>query len=77
MKKEIDTYKIEALVDVFKGAILWAWYLFGVIIAAALWFFPAPQTRIQVFMFATAFVVYTLLSIMLSKVQQIKQECGR
>ncbi len=74
MKKEIDTYKLTKLFDVFKGAMLWGWYLSGVLLAAVLWFFPAPSSHIQTFIFAGAFVWYTLLSVSIAKVDRIKGE---
>lgn len=74
MKKEIDTYKLESLFSAFHSGMVWAWYLFAIVIAAALWFFPLPNTKIQVFAFATIFIVYTLLSVMLRKVAQLTQE---
>lgn len=74
MKKEVDTWKLEQLFETFVNAMLWAWYLSGVIIGAVLWFFPLPQSNIQTFALAGAFVFWTLLSISISKVKQIKQE---
>jgi membrane protein YdbS with pleckstrin-like domain len=74
MKKEIDTWKLKQLFDVFKNAMLWGWYLFGAIIAAALWFFPIPQSSLQTFAFAAVFVIYTLLSVSIAKVDRIRGE---
>ena len=74
MKKEVDTYKMSRLFDAFHSALLWAWYLFGVIVAATLWFFPLPQLKIQTFAFAAFFVVYTLLSVAIKKVASIRTE---
>jgi hypothetical protein len=74
MKKEIDTFKLGQLFDVFKNAMLWAWYLSAIVAAAALWFFPIPQSRIQTFAFAGSFIFYTLLSVCISKLEAIRTE---
>jgi hypothetical protein len=74
MKKEVDTYKLTRLFDAFHGAMLWAWYLFGIILGAVLWFFPLPQSRIQTFAFAAFFVIYTLLSVSIKKLASIRTE---
>lgn len=74
MKKEIDTYKMRELFDVFKGAILWAWYLSGITIATCLWFFPISSTNIQTFVFVGIFIFYTLLSVCISKLEAIRNE---
>lgn len=74
MAKEIDTCKMKRLFDVFKSAMLWAWYLSAALAAAALWFFPVPQSRIQAFAFAGSFIFYTLLSVCLSKLEAIRAE---
>lgn len=74
MKKEIDVYKIESLIDVFNSALLWAWYLSGVLIAACLWFFQLPSSSIQTFAFAGAFIWYSILSVSITKIKQIKLE---
>lgn len=74
MKKEIDTYKMKELFDVFKGAMLWAWYLSGVAISACLWFFPLPNSSIQTFAFLGMFIFYTLISVCISKLEAIRNE---
>lgn len=74
MKKEIDTYKLDRLFDVFKNAMLWAWYLSLIGICAALWFYPLPSTNIQTFAFAGAGIFYTLLSVCISKLEGIRTE---
>lgn len=74
MRKEIDTYKLKSLFDVFKNALLWGWYLSGILIAAALWFFPVPSSRIQTFAFAAIFIWYTLISVSIAKVDRITGE---
>lgn len=74
MKKEVDTWKLERLFDVFKNAMLSAWYLSGAVIAACLWFFHLPETSLQTFAFAGVFVFYTLLSVCISKLESIRTE---
>lgn len=74
MKKEVDTYKLRQLFDVFKHAMLWAWYLGGVIIGVALWFFPMPQTNIQTFAWAGVLVIYSAISVAIAKVDRIRGE---
>lgn len=74
MKKEIDTYKLRQLFDVFKNAILWAWYLSGVGIFICLWFFNLPPTNIQAFAFGAVFIFYSLLSVCISKLSAIRSE---
>lgn len=74
MKKEIDTWKLKQLFDVFKNAMLWGWYLSAALMGAALWFFPLPQSRVQAFVYLSAFVWYTVLSISIAKVDRIKGE---
>ena len=74
MKKEIDTWKLKQLFDVFKNAMLTGWYASGALIAACLWFFPVPQQSIQTFAFAGAFVFYTLLSVSIAKVDRVRGE---
>lgn len=76
MKKEIDTFKLTQLFDVFKNAMLWGWYLSAAVIGTTLWFFPVPNSRIQTFAFAAAFIWYTVLSISLAKVDRIRGELG-
>ena len=73
MKKEIDTYKLTALFEVFKNAMLWAWYLSGILLTAALWFLR-PQDRWEAFAFAAVFIWYTLLSISIAKVDRVHGE---
>lgn len=74
MKKEIDTWKLQNLFDVFKNAILWAWYLIGIVISSCLWFFPLPTSNIQTFAFVAVFVLYTLMSVCISKIESIRNE---
>jgi uncharacterized membrane protein YbjE (DUF340 family) len=74
VKKEIDTYKIDRLIEVLEQAILWGWYLSGAIIGACLWFFHLPETRVQTFAFAAVFVWYSVVSTALTKVKQIRLE---
>lgn len=74
MKKEIDTYKMKELFDVLKNAMLWAWYLSGIATASCLWFFPLPNTNIQVFAFSGIFIFYTLISVCISKLEAIRNE---
>lgn len=74
MKKEIDTYKIEQLIGVLETALLWGWYLSGVIIGTCLWFFHLPETSLQTFAFAAVFTWYSLLSTAITKTKQIRLE---
>lgn len=74
MKKEIDTYKLAQLFDVFKNAMLWGWYSSAVIIAVSLWYFQLPSSRIQTFVFLGIFCWYTILSVAISKVDRIRGE---
>ena len=74
VKKEIDTYKMKELFDVFKSAMLWAWYLSGIAIASCLWFFPLPSTSVQTFAFFGMFIFYTLISVCISKLEAIRNE---
>jgi hypothetical protein len=74
MKKEIDTFHIERLIEVFEHALLWGWYLSGAIVAVCLWFFQVPDSKIQAFFFAGVFIWYTILSVSITKVGQIKIE---
>lgn len=74
MKKEIDTYRLMHLFDALKKAMLWGWYLSAVVIGATLWFFPLPGTRIQTFGFVAAFVWYSVLSVLIAKVDRIRGE---
>lgn len=74
---KVDVWKLKELFGVFKNAMIWAWYLSAVIIGATLWFFPIYQSRIQTFAFAGAFVLYTLLSVSIAKVDRILGELSR
>ena len=74
MAKEIDKWKITRLMDAFKGSLLWFWYLSGILVATVLWFFPIPQVKIQSFAFAGIFIIYTLLSVAISKIEALKNE---
>ena len=74
MKKEIDTWRVEQLIEVLEYAILWGWYLSGAIIAACLWFFQLPQSNVQTFAFAAVFCWYSVLSVAITKTKQIRLE---
>lgn len=74
MKKEVDTYKLDSLLEACHKATLWGWYLMSVIIGAVLWFYPIPQKSIQTFAFAVVFIFYTLLSIFMKKLESIRTE---
>lgn len=72
--RKIDVYKISNLIEVFENALLWAWYLSAIILTACLWFFQVPQSRLQSFVFAGVMIWYSLLSISITKVKQVKLE---
>lgn len=74
MKKEIDTYKLDSLFNVFKRAMLWAWYLSGATIGALLWFHPIQESNIQTFAFSGIFILYTLMSVCIAKLEAIRIE---
>lgn len=74
MKKAVDTFAIERALDSIKGALLLGWYASAAGIMAALWFFPITQDRVQVFAALGAIIWYSLLSVWLTKVGQIKME---
>lgn len=74
MAKELDKYKLRQLFDVFKNAMLWAWYLAAITLGATLWYFPLPSTNLQTFAFCGVFVFYTLLSVCIAKVDSIRTE---
>ncbi len=76
-EQKINVYELQSLFDTIKGALLWAWYLSGIIIGAALWFFPIPQSNLQTFAFAGAFMLYTAISVVIAKVDRVKGELKR
>jgi hypothetical protein len=74
VKKEIDTWKLDRLFAVYKNATLSAWYFSGAIIATLLWLYPLENTRIQAFAFLAIFMLYTLMSVCISKLESIRAE---
>lgn len=65
---------MRSLLEVLKNCIIVLWWVMGIGGTVALWFYPAPQNRLQPIVFGAVSIIYALLSRALYKVKEVEAE---